>query len=202
MIVTEINGETFMVHPEYTSFTSNDYIVMAINNTNKTIIGGTKRTYHEFKGDDKKYIQATISSYNGTFFDVFGYRGKTHLTSGEKKEGFTEADPKTSYSIWDTRKNKILILICYEICFPEDYYHLIGGDIDLIVHLVGYPMYDRHQYKAWYALQKALVKHFNVPLISSCGGNSDDPMNLTHIITPKMLNDVDQMGNFTERRIY
>ena len=126
-----------------------------------------------------------------------GYRGKTHLTSGEKKEGFVEAPSKNGYPIWETGHNKILVLLCYEICFPEDYYHL-AGDVDLIFHLVGYPMYDRTQYKAWFALQKALSSHFDVPLVSCCGGKMNK-FNMTHSFHPERLED-SYMGNFTEKK--
>jgi predicted amidohydrolase len=192
-----LNDEHFIVYPEYTHLDWKDYQGIALD-TGATVIGGNKNTFHQYAEDNRKHIQAIVSREDGHPY-IFAYRGKTHLTSGEKKEGFVEAHPKNGYPIWDTNRNKILVLICYEICFPEDYYHLAEQDIDAVFHLVGFPMFDRNQYKPWYALQKAIVKHFDCPLVSSCGGDEGD-LNLTHVITPEMVGKIDEMGTFTVRR--
>jgi hypothetical protein len=100
---------------------------------------------------------------------VLWRRGKHRLTSRES--GFHKGPPPELY-------NGLLVLICYELLFPEDYYHLQPTHV---VHLVGFPMYSEHQYKAWYGLQKAACRHFRCPLVS-VSGSPEDPLALEHMI--------------------
>jgi len=75
----------------------------------------------------------------------------------------------------------VLILICYEIIFPEDYF-IQTKDVDLVVHVVGYPMYDENQREAWIALQKCISLKFKCPVVCCCGGN-EGRMKITGIIS-------------------
>ena len=46
----------------------------------------------------------------------------------------------------------ILPLICYELLFPEDYLKLYLSP-KVIIHMVGFPMYDENQKEGWVAMQ-------------------------------------------------
>lgn len=68
---------------------------------------------------------------------------------------------------------RILPLICYEICFPDDW---PAGRADYIVHIVGFPMKDQSQFDRWRGLQEKAVAKYKCPLICVCGkGKGVDP---------------------------
>lgn len=74
----------------------------------------------------------------------------------------------------------ILILICYEIMFPEDYLP-IKEKVDLIIHMIGHPMLDENQREGWVALQRSLSLVYNCPVVCCCGGE-EGRMNITGVI--------------------
>jgi len=78
---------------------------------------------------------------------------------------------------------RVLILICYELLFPEDYL-LQNRDrrADLVLHLVGYPMFSEYQKEDWTALHKVISILYSCPVVCCCGGEQT-PMNLTGITT-------------------
>ena len=151
-----------LVYPEYTNMTWDDYDKISAN-TGKMVIGG-----YQSSGNIGAYL-----SYKGRY----AYRTKVHLTSNEIENGYTTKDKEIQ--TLEMGGIRVLPIICKEILFPEDYYHL--KDIGIITHHIGYPMYDRHQYLAWEALQKAAVEHFKCPLISITGGEQTE-LALTHIL--------------------
>jgi predicted amidohydrolase len=82
-------------------------------------------------------------------------------------------------------RTKVLLLICYEILFPEDYLPLQEYP-DLIIHLVGIPMFDEEQREGWVAMQKALSIILNCPLVCCCGGPVGR-MNITGVVKEGVL---------------
>jgi len=82
---------------------------------------------------------------------------------------------------------KVLVLICYEILFPEDYIKKIK-DVDIIIHIVGFPMYDENQKEGWIGMQKILHSIFDCPVVCSCGGEKSD-MNITGIVDKSTIID-------------
>ena len=82
---------------------------------------------------------------------------------------------------------KVLVLICYEILFPEDYVKKIK-DVDVIIHIVGFPMYDENQMEGWIGMQKILSITFDCPVVCSCGGDETN-MNITGIVDKSTIID-------------
>jgi len=80
-------------------------------------------------------------------------------------------------------KKKVLILICYELLFPEDYLPTLSKP-DIILHMVGWPMEDENQREGWIAVQKTFSIVYNCPLVCCCGGE-EGRMNITRIIKPE-----------------
>ena len=169
----EMDGETYKVFSEYTPFTLRDYQKIA-SDEGVTVIGG-------YLG-----MGVNVCVTNG---DTTFVRSKVHLTTQEKRVGLREGKAIYPFTIND---HTILPILCYEICFPEDYYPLKDScsisspsidscSIDLITHHVGYPMKNHVQYQPWKALQEAMAIHFQCPVISVCGGELNK-MNLTGII--------------------
>ena len=79
--------------------------------------------------------------------------------------------------------NLMLPLICYELMFPEDYLKLYQW-VSVIIHMVGFPMYDENQKEGWVAMQKALTIIYNCPLVCCCGGPMNN-FNISGIIYPQ-----------------
>lgn len=82
----------------------------------------------------------------------------------------------------------VLILICYEVLFPQDYLlqaldpsEGASGQVNLIVHMVGSPMHNEEQREGWVAMQEALSLLFDCPLVCCCGGKSGG-MNISRIL--------------------
>lgn len=76
----------------------------------------------------------------------------------------------------------VLILICYEILFPEDYLPVdVRVGVDLVIHVVGTPMFSAEQKEGWVAMQKALSLMLDCPVACCCGGERG-PMNITGVI--------------------
>lgn len=94
---------------------------------------------------------------------------ETWAKAGSEKPGVT-----------DLNRKKVLILICYEIMFPEDWIK-IEDHPDLVIHMVGYPMFDENQREGWVALQKCLSLVYNCPVACCCGGERNQ-MNITGVI--------------------
>ena len=157
-----LEHKDFLIFSEYYNGLEEDLFKLSVD-TEKTVLSGIQ----DFVG-----VKAVIIK-NGK---LIHYRYKHRLTSGEMLiMGHQRGTLPKPYNVDD--KN-VLQLMCYEICFPEDFYNL-DNKIDLIVHHIGFPMYDRNQYIAWEALQKAAVEHFKCPLVSVCGGKNNS-LNLTH----------------------
>jgi len=95
-------------------------------------------------------------------------RYKYVLTSEEEARGLINPNPLPP-KIVEFAGVKILPLICKEILYPEYWPDWFMEPLDFIVHIVGYPMYDVHQYKAWQALHKAAMRFYNCPLICVAG---------------------------------
>jgi len=103
-------------------------------------------------------------------------RAKCHLYPGES--AVEEGKPRPEIVLLgDTF---VLILICYEIIFPEDYLPLMRDGADLVVHIVGYPMTDENQREGWIALHKCLSLVFDCPVVCCCGGE-EGRMNISGI---------------------
>jgi len=81
------------------------------------------------------------------------------------------------------KKKKVLILICYELLFPEDYLPTLSKP-DIILHMIGFPMEDENQKEGWIAVQKTLSIVYNCPLVCCCGGE-EGRMNITRIVKPE-----------------
>ena len=163
-VLYEYHDVKFRVMPEYTRYRPADYIRQA-EVYNETVIGGL----HLDGG-------LAVAVFDPVMDD---YRLKHRLTSAENEAGVYRGKPPRIFNVGN--RFRILPIICYELLFPQDYYGLSQIRVDFITHHVGYPMYDRHQMKAWVALQQAASLHFRCPLISVCGGE-DGPMNITHVI--------------------
>ena len=113
-------------------------------------------------------------------------RAKYNLTNEEIKAGLVAgiSSPRPT----ELGGKDVLILICYEILFPHDYLFLRKNgtpddQIDLIVHMIGFPMYDENQREGWIAMQDTLSIIYRCPLVCCCGGLTPyDRMNISRII--------------------
>ena len=118
--------------------------------------------------------------------DVY-YLGGILYMRGKHRIHLTEkASPGLKPEIIRIGAQSILPLICYEILFPEDYLPQSGHlrrPVDLIIHMVGFPMYDINQKEAWVAMQKTLSIMFNCPLVCCCGGEPGE-MNISGVVLP------------------
>ena len=161
----------YIVCPEYTLYNKEDYVDMAKNDPyphrqHILSIGGVQ----EFN-----QTKVVIANEKGVLFE----RGKYRLTSMEKN--MRQGKPPEVFHLYSVG---ILPLLCSEILYPEDYFHLkdqIGSNIKIVTHHVGFEMYDEHQFKAWRSLQKAVAAHFHCPVVCSSGGKRNE-LNLTGII--------------------
>ena len=104
-------------------------------------------------------------------------RPKFRLYHSEVRDGFVVGRPP-EVVVLDSKR--VLILICYELVFPGDYVHLLSS-VDLVVHLVGVPMFSEEQREGWVALQQMVSLVGRCPLVCCCGGHLGR-MNLTGVI--------------------
>lgn len=167
----DLYGVPIVVYPEYTHYTLDDFKTIS-ENMGKPIIGGLYK---------KPFISVVMVDGD----NLIGERLKRHTTSKERESGFIDSEEYVKcfkYKCWN-----ILPIICKEILYPEDYYWMNQirdrkKQVNLITHHVGYPMYDKVQKDSWVALQKAMVEHFNCPLVCACGGEYDGGINITGVI--------------------
>lgn len=104
---------------------------------------------------DGKHIGASVFHYGHPIWEKTKYR----ITSGERRHGFAEGSP--SYSV-EVGGVTLLVLICKEILFPQDWWHVRA---DAVIHQVGFPMYDKYQADAWRALHRAASLHVGGPVL-------------------------------------
>ena len=159
-----VTYKDFVLHPEYWGKTTHDLRLES--------------------QDDEKYHVA--SQEFGNQNKVFVYhndwlvyeRAKYRLHPSEIETGLERGNelPYTT-RMGDKR---VLILICYEILFPEDYL-LRNRHIDLVLHLVGRPMFDENQREGWIAVQQATSIMYQCPVVCCCGGKKGR-MNITGVI--------------------
>lgn len=164
--------ENFTVYPEYCEISAADLMSMS--------------------GEESKVIIAAVPAVRNVVGIVFKKgriiwsRAKYELTNEEKKAG-TIAGIAAPRPI-NLNGRHVLILICYELLFPRDYLFLKANgapddEVDLIVHMVGFPMFDENQREGWIAMQDTLSKIYHCPLVCCCGGpDPSDRMNITRII--------------------
>ncbi len=159
----------FTVYPEYCGFTAQEILDRS-------------------KLDDSYHIGTTLvySSYYQQIMNIAVVANKGRLVGSRAKhqlylptESYLTPGPKPGLTKLDNGEN-ILILICYELVFPEDYV-LIKPD--LMVHMVGAPMYDENQREGWVALQKSFSITHQCPVICCCGG-PEGRMNITGVTLP------------------
>jgi len=161
-----INYQEFTVYPEYCNL-SLDHLMDQSIKTGK--------------------YQVATSEVGNQNQVVVVYRGKTIHTRGKYRLHHTEVDRgikpgRLKPRVFNFGGRNTLILICYEIVFPEDYLD-IRRKVDLIIHIVGQPMFSEEQREGWVALQKALSLVYNCPVVCCCGGYKDR-MNITGVTTP------------------
>lgn len=174
MIKYTYQGKEFIVCREYYGDLTD--LQWLAKNKKVNVIGGYNIVRKGMNPtDDITNGVALINDY-GTILDV---RVKLTPTPGEIKHGVIKGTkdirPLNFHGI------KILPIICYEICFPRLWLRNLGK-IDFITHHVGSSMFDVFQYEGWRALEEVLSLHYNCDVVVSCGGESDDPMNLTGIV--------------------
>jgi len=125
----------------------------------------------------------------GNLNEVFAvFRGATLYMRAKYRVPSMESDVVPGVEkpeVAELVNKNVLILICYEIMFPEDYI-IQKQKIDAIVHMVGFPMYSEEQKEGWVAMQKALSLIYNCPLICSCGGVGGE-MNISGVMLPEKL---------------
>lgn len=161
-MIPTIEGKQIEVYPEYMNHTT-DLKRLRTLSKEKIIITGYNY---------KPYVYAALIDDG----EIKTKRAKHHLTSGENMDGYI-AGPHPF--VFEYKDKRILPILCYEICFPKDFFSF--RKIDLITHHVGFPMFDKHQFKAWEALQMAYSLHFEAPLICACGGDENE-LNLSGAI--------------------
>lgn len=176
------NNKDFLLFSEYAFLKQRDIEEISLNNPDKIIIGGLVGT---------RSISCLILK-NGI---VEWRREKARYTNGEKQQGCKDSTISTIYG-FEIDGIKILPIICYEICFPE----LTMNNFmpDLIVHLIGFPMFDKHQRKSWIALEKSLGIYHDCDVYVACGGQQDDPMIITGMIHQHNLEKEQEMENEME----
>lgn len=135
----------------------------------------------EASKENDSYHIAAIPEYSQILAVVF-HKGEVMYTRAKHRLHPSETQVKEGSekpTIATLNGKRILILICYEIMFPEDYLQK-KPPIDLVIHMVGYPMRDENQREGWIALQKCLALTYNCPVVCCCGGERT-PMNITGV---------------------
>lgn len=107
-------------------------------------------------------------------------RPKCRLHSSEEDVSPGEARP----AVFVLGGKRVLMLICYEIVFPEDYLP-VKMEADLVIHMVGQPMFSEEQREGWIALQKAISLIYRCPVVCCCGGKRGR-MNITGVVKEVM----------------
>jgi len=145
----------FLVYSEYLTNNPENYAEVA-KVEKKYVIGGAR---------EKDCVSVSMYSPDGEFI---GRRYKKHLTQGEIETGTIPANGEISPFVIEKEKIEVLPIICYELLFPEDWLHL---DIKpyFITHYIGFPMYDKIQDEAWFAMQKVLSLRFKCDVVVACG---------------------------------
>ena len=111
---------------------------------------------------------------------VIYQRSKYRLYPGEYCEKGGDESPPRTVSIGE---HKILLLNCYEILFPSDYLVQNESNPNLVVQLVGVPMFDENQREGWVGLQQCLSLYYKCPVICCCGGRKGR-MNISGVTMP------------------
>jgi len=163
MIGESITYEDFTVYPEY----GRDQNPYDFAETAKD------SNYHIITLAHKNKNTAVIAKSG----KVIWQRSK-HRLFGNESELFAGELPYLAF----LNGRKVLPLICYELLFPEDYWNIKG--VDLVIHMVGFPMYDINQKEAWIAIQKAVSLHFKCPVVCCCGGFRNE-MNISRVVNAK-----------------
>ena len=155
-----ITYENFTVYPEY--------------------CGLSYKELQELSSEDDKFHIASLPT--------LGYNMCVVLQGGKKVASRPKYYPHSSENILPGRtppipfklgNDWVLVLICYEILFPKSYLSQTKP-INVILHLVGQPMFSEEQREGWVALQEALAIHFRCPVVCCCGG-PEGHMNITGI---------------------
>ncbi|KKK71391.1 hypothetical protein LCGC14_2914400, partial [marine sediment metagenome] len=154
----------FVLHPEYWGKTTHDLRL-------------------ESQDDEKYHIASQEFNRQNRLFVyhedwLIHDRAKYRLHSSEVKDGLEPGDelPRTV----PIRDKRVLILICYEVLFPEDYLLQNKGNVDLVLHMIGEPMFNEDQREGWIAMQQAISIMYQCPVICCCGGKKGR-MNITGI---------------------
>lgn len=157
----ELKNQKFILYDEYAFSTVNQIRKLSRKQKDVVFLCGLRTTKGVF----------SVMYQNGNWE---GEHEKTHYTTSEKNQGLVE--PLTRKDCFNYNGIKILPILCYEICFPEDIMRSIYKP-DVIVHHIGFPMYDKHQYKAWKALEQSVGIYHNCPVYVSTGGEGEFAIN-------------------------
>jgi len=161
-----IEYKEFVLHPEYWEGTLYD-LQKASRNDDKYHVAANK-----FKLMNRVYV-----CHDGC---VVYERPKFRLHPSEENSGLLRGNfLPTSISI---NGKQVLILICYEIMFPDDYLLQNMGKTDLVLHLVGQPMFNEDQREGWVAMQRAVFLTYFCPIVCCCGGE-EGRMNISGLTT-------------------
>lgn len=150
----------FVVYPEYCDLAYNDLKVLSAR-------------------DDNYYV-ATMPILGYNMCIVF--RGGRKVLTRPKYRIHASEDVMPGFSppcVVELGGSRVLILICYEMLFPDDY--MQAKDVDFVVHMVGEPMHDEEQREGWAALHKVLAYLYSCPVICCCGG-VPGRMNLSGVV--------------------
>lgn len=156
----ELSLRLIRIFSESAASSAEPYLAMA-KETNQVIVGGV---------DDGTSIYVTVAHGSESY-----YRQKHDLTSWELENGYKPG--KVSPEIVSMGGLKILPLICYEICYPV--YWPQFEPINYVVHIIGFPMFDKHQWAGWHGLQMVASRLYQCPVVCACGkGEGIDPTGL------------------------
>lgn len=156
--------QNFTIYPECCGYDTDELLDLSEKDTQ----------YHIAAVPVNSQIMAVVTHENILIYARAKHRlhaGETQIKAGSEKPETINLDGKN-----------VLILICYEIMFPEDWLQ-IKEKIDLVIHMVGFPMLDENQKEGWIALQKCLSLTYNCPVACCCGGERNQ-MNITGILEP------------------
>lgn len=163
------------VYPEYCDLTTDDLLLAS-------------------KEDMSYHIAAKVSGRENRVFvyhdDWLEHaRSKYRLHSSEIEEGLTRGTVRPKAV--KLGGVSVLILICYELLFSQDYLLQNINKTDLVVHLVGQPMFSEVQREGWVAMHEVLSCLYRCPVVCCCGG-SVGRMNISGVtlIESKMKKEV------------
>lgn len=160
--------ERFVVYPEYCELSFQE-LQQASHDGN----------IHVASFADEDYNRCVAFDSGHLVYD----RSKYRLHKSEEHRGVQRGTAPSRVVVLGGQR--VLILICYELLFPADYWvpsadHCYTG-VDTIIHLVGVPMFSEEQREGWVALQQALVRANDCPLVCCCGGPSGR-MNISGVV--------------------